>query len=38
MGIRAITALDGRYASQIGSLSDYFSEWALIKHRVKIEI
>jgi len=38
MGIRAITPLDGRYASQIGSLSDYFSEWALIKHRVKIEI
>ena len=38
MGIRAITPLDGRYANLIGTLSDYFSEWALIKHRVKIEI
>jgi adenylosuccinate lyase len=38
MSIRAITLLDGRYASQVGGLADYLSEWALIKYRLLVEI
>ncbi|MCH8063791.1 MAG: adenylosuccinate lyase [Chloroflexi bacterium] len=38
MSLRALTPLDGRYASQVAGLADYLSEWALIKHRVLIEI
>ena len=38
MSIRSITPLDGRYASQVSGLGDYLSEWALIKHRVLIEV
>lgn len=33
-----ITPLDGRYSSKINNLSDYFSEFALNKYRIKIEI
>ena len=33
-----ISPIDGRYASQTESLRNYFSEFALIKHRVEIEI
>ena len=32
------TSLDGRYKSRISELSDYFSEYALIKYRVIVEI
>ena len=38
MSLRALTPLDGRYASQVAGLADYLSEWALIKHRVRVEI
>lgn len=38
MTIRAITPLDGRYASQISGLADYLSEWALIRYRVLVEV
>ena len=38
MSIRAITPLDGRYASQIERLADYLSEWALIRYRVLVEV
>ena len=34
----AISPIDGRYASKTESLSEYFSEYALIKFRVLIEI
>jgi adenylosuccinate lyase len=34
----AISPIDGRYAKQTASLSDYFSEFALMKYRVRIEI
>ncbi|MCL5434865.1 MAG: adenylosuccinate lyase [Patescibacteria group bacterium] len=34
----AISPLDGRYADKIEELSDFVSEYALIKHRVEIEI
>lgn len=38
MSIRAITPLDGRYSSQVEGLTDYLSEWALIKYRVLVEV
>ena len=34
----AISPIDGRYASKTKSLSHYFSEYALIKYRVRVEI
>ena len=36
--LNAISPIDGRYRNKISSLSDYFSEEALIKYRVRIEI
>jgi adenylosuccinate lyase len=36
--LMAISPLDGRYGSQLSSLSAYFSEYALIKYRVHVEI
>ena len=38
MSIRALTPLDGRYASLVTELADYLSEWALIKYRVLVEV
>lgn len=36
--LNAISPIDGRYRNKINSLADYFSEEALIKYRVKVEI
>ncbi len=36
--LEAITAIDGRYREKTKILSKYFSEYALIKYRVKVEI
>jgi adenylosuccinate lyase len=36
--ITAISPIDGRYASKTASLTDYFSELALIKYRIRIEV
>ncbi|MFN5181385.1 MAG: adenylosuccinate lyase [Bacteroidota bacterium] len=33
-----ISPIDGRYSSQVDHLRNYFSEFALIKHRVEVEI
>ncbi|MFT6997066.1 MAG: adenylosuccinate lyase [Cryomorphaceae bacterium] len=38
MSITAISPIDGRYASKTSSLIPYFSEFALIKYRVHVEI
>lgn len=38
MTIRAISPLDGRYLEQTNALADYFSEWALMKYRVHVEV
>lgn len=38
MSIRSISPLDGRYAAGLQELSGYFSEWALIKYRLHVEI
>jgi len=36
--ITAISPIDGRYQSKTSPLQQYFSEYALIKYRVKVEI
>ena len=36
--INAISPIDGRYSDKCNPLSDYFSEFALIKYRVFVEI
>jgi len=36
--LQAISPIDGRYNGKTSSLSGYFSEYALIKYRVKVEI
>ncbi len=36
--LTAISPVDGRYRSQLQHLDEYFSEFALIKYRVKVEV
>src|SRR4051794_38008486 len=36
--LTAISPIDGRYRHQVTHLADYFSEYALIKYRVLVEI
>lgn len=36
--LTAISPIDGRYRKQTEQLANYFSEYALIKYRVQIEI
>ena len=36
--LNAISPIDGRYAAITSELQDYFSEGALIKYRIKVEI
>jgi adenylosuccinate lyase len=36
--LTAITAIDGRYRKQVQHLDEYFSEYALMKYRVIVEI
>lgn len=36
--LTAVSPIDGRYRSKVDCLSPYFSEYALIKHRVRVEI
>ncbi len=36
--LQAISPIDGRYHSKTKNLSEYFSEQALIKYRIKVEI
>lgn len=36
--LTAISPIDGRYRSKAGALASYFSEYALIKYRVRVEI
>ena len=38
MDILAISPIDGRYHKNLSELSDYFSEYALIKYRIRVEI
>ena len=38
MNLNSISPIDGRYANTTKSLQKYFSEYALIKYRVKVEI
>lgn len=36
--LTAVSSVDGRYGSKTASLRNYFSEYALIKYRVKVEV
>ncbi|NQX80662.1 MAG: adenylosuccinate lyase [Flavobacteriaceae bacterium] len=36
--LNAISPIDGRYRGKVSGLADYFSEYALIRYRVKVEI
>ena len=36
--LTAISPIDGRYRKQVESLAPYFSEFGLIKYRVRVEI
>ena len=36
--LTAISPIDGRYRNKVKNLANYFSEYALIKYRVKVEI
>jgi adenylosuccinate lyase len=36
--LTSISPIDGRYRNQIGHLDKYFSEFALIKYRLKVEV
>ncbi len=36
--LTSITPIDGRYRKQVAHLDEYFSEYALIKYRVQVEI
>jgi adenylosuccinate lyase len=38
VSLKAISPLDGRYRAQAAALADYFSEYALIRYRVLVEI
>src|SRR6188474_1504160 len=36
--LTAISPIDGRYRNQLQQLDEYFSEYALIKYRVRVEV
>ena len=36
--LTAISPIDGRYRNQVAHLADYFSEYALIKYRILVEV
>ena len=36
--LTAISPIDGRYRNKCQELADYFSEYALIRYRVRVEI
>ena len=36
--LTAVSPIDGRYRSKTECLADYFSEYALIRYRVRVEI
>jgi adenylosuccinate lyase len=38
MPIDSLSPVDGRYAGETQALAPYFSEWALIRYRVQVEI
>jgi adenylosuccinate lyase len=38
MSLMSISPLDGRYMARVEALAPYFSEWALIRYRLQVEI
>jgi adenylosuccinate lyase len=35
--LTALSPLDGRYAAKVAALSPHFSEYGLVRHRVRVE-
>src|SRR5215470_7213161 len=38
VALMAVSPIDGRYRARTRSLAEYFSEFALIRYRVKVEV
>lgn len=38
MSLTAVSPIDGRYVAKTSDLQDYFSEYALMKYRIRVEI
>ena len=36
--LTALSPLDGRYAGKVAALREHFSEFGLVRHRVRVEI
>ena len=36
--LKAISPVDGRYGNTTRQLADYFSEYALIRYRIRVEV
>ena len=36
--LMAVSPIDGRYQKQVAELGQYFSEYALIRYRIRVEI
>lgn len=36
--LHAVSPVDGRYSSKTQALQDYFSEWAFMRYRVRVEV
>jgi len=36
--LTALSPLDGRYAAKVAALAEHFSEYGLIRHRVRVEL
>ena len=36
--LTAVSPIDGRYRGKTAPLADYFSEYALIRYRIRVEI
>ena len=38
MSLKSLSPLDGRYSEEVRGLRKYFSEWALMKYRIHVEV
>src|SRR6185369_2954399 len=36
--LTALSPLDGRYAAKVAALSPHFSEYGLVRHRIRVEL
>src|SRR5438128_178260 len=38
IALAALSPLDGRYAAKVAALSPHFSEYGLVRHRIRVEL